>query len=464
MVGSWIGLVAALSVGVGSADTGLVVRTVRFYRADPGQSPGQTQVTAFLRIPPDLPRAGQDGQVSLSLTVTVTDSAGEALYQQAWQRRTAVPFPRGEADRLDLFRFTLGAGRFLLEASVVDSVSGAKASATVPIEGYPTPPAASDLLISPWLRPVASMDTVPQAGEFRRGGLIVAIAPEVVVGGPAASVAYLLETYAGTSSEGRLTVTVEDAGGAVRKRFGPTPVRVAAGIGLLTGQLELGDLPADRYRLKASIELGGRVVSREAGFVSDPAVASMPGALSDEAYFGLLSGASLDQAYAPLATIAEPRDLARWPRAGGDEEKRAFLTGFWRGRDPTPNAPGNERRAQFYDGVVYANAFYADVRRRLAGWQTDRGRVFLREGLPTQVLRRQQRGAVPAYEVWRYFEGVGRYYLFVDRGALGGFQLLRSNDPRELKERRWQQILTAAGVAEVVDFLGRTVLEPDGPA
>ena len=71
---------------------------------------------------------------------------------------------------------------------------------------------------------------------------------------------------------------------------------------------------------------------------------------------------------------------------------------------------------------------------------------------------------MPAYEVWRYFEGVGRYYLFVDRGALGGFQLLRSNDPRELKERRWQQILTAAGVAEVVDFLGRTVLEPDGPA
>jgi hypothetical protein len=100
---------------------------------------------------------------------------------------------------------------------------------------------------------------------------------------------------------------------------------------------------------------------------------------------------------------------------------------------------------------------------RLAGWETDRGRIFLREGLPTQVLRRQQRGPIPAYEVWRYFEGQGRYYLFVDRGALGGFQLLRSNHPREPQDRRWQQILTAAGVEEVVDFLGRQVLEAEGP-
>jgi hypothetical protein len=74
------------------------------------------------------------------------------------------------------------------------------------------------------------------------------------------------------------------------------------------------------------------------------------------------------------------------------------------------------------------------------------------------VLPRQQRGPVPAYEVWRYFERVPRYYLFVDRPGSESYRLIRSNDPTEPKDRRWQEILTPAGVREVVAFLGREVL------
>ncbi len=457
MLAVWFGLI----VGSVSADTGFLVRAVRSYRADPGQSPGQTHVTAFLRIPADLPTPGSAGEVSLSLSVRILDSVGVALYQQSWQRRTAVPSPMGEADRLDLIRFSLGAGSYRLEATVIDSVSGRQLDSGARIEGYREPPAASDLMISPWLRPVALVDTVPQPGEFRRGGLIVAIAPEVVVGGATASVAYLLETYAGTATAGRLSLAFLDRGGAERKRVGPTTFRLVAGIGLLTGQLEIGDLEAGRYRLRATVELGGVATTREATFLVDPSVANVPAALPDEAYFGGLGAAGLEQAFAPLAIVARPNELVAWPAGGSEEDKRAFLAAFWRGRDPTPKTTGNERRAQFYDGVIYANAFYGDSRRRLAGWQTDRGRVFLREGLPPQVLRREQRGLVPGYEVWRYFGPVGRYYVFADRGALGGMMLIRSNDPQEPVERRWQNILTPAGVREVVAFLGRVVLSPD---
>jgi GWxTD domain-containing protein len=451
-------LISSLLIGLLTADTSLVVRAVRFYRADPGQSPGLTQVTAFLRIPLELPRAGDAGEVSLSLMVRVVDSAGGTLYEQTWRRRTAVPYPRGEADRLDLIRFTLGAGRYRLEAAVTDSVSGRRAEAVLAIDGFREPPDASDLMVSPWLRPVASVDTLPQPGEFRRGGLIVAIAPEVVVGGATASIAYLLETYAGTAVDGRLTVQVVGQDGAVRKQVGPTRLRVSAGIGLLTGQLEVGEIGTGPFRLRTEMALGDQTVTREAGFAIDPAVATAPAGLPDELYFGGLGGAGLDQALAPLSAIARAGELSGWPGGGTDQEKRAFLVRFWANRDPTPRSAGNERRAQFYEGVIYANAFYPDPGRGLAGWQTDRGRVFLREGLPLQVLRRQQRGAVPAYEVWRYFEPVSRYYVFVDRGALGGFGLVRSNDPREPRDPRWQQLLTPGGVREVVGFLGRSVL------
>lgn len=457
MVGTWLHLLAALT----TTDSGLVVRAVRFYRADPGQSPGQTQVTAFLRVPADLPTPGAGGDVSLGLSVRVVDAAGGVLYQQAWQRRTAVPFPRGEADRLDLIRFTLGAGRFRLEASVTDSVSGRRAETVTEVEGYAAPPAVSDLLVSPWLRPVGAGDTMPQPAEFRRGGLIIPIAPEVSVGGATASIAWLLETYAGTATAGRLSLAVLDSTGAERHKVPAAAMRAVAGIGLLTGQLPLGDLPAGRYRLRASIELGGAVVVREGAFVVDPVAASAPSALSDEAYFEAQGAAQLDQSFAPLATIAEAGELEGWPARGTDLDKRAFLIAFWRKRDPSPRTAGNERRAQFYDGITYVNSFYADPKRRLVGWQTDRGRIFLREGLPPQVLRREKRGTTPAYEIWRYFEPTGRYFVFVDRGALGGFGLVRTNDPREAKDPRWQEVLTTAGVRDVVGFLGRTVLTPE---
>jgi GWxTD domain-containing protein len=341
---------------------------------------------------------------------------------------------------------------------VIDSVSARRIDAAIPIEGFRGPPDASDLMVSPWLRPVASVDTIPQPGEFRRGGLIVAIAPEVVVGGATASIAYVLETYAGTAVDGRLTVQVVGPDGAVRKQVGPTRLRVAAGIGLLTGQLEVSEVGPGPFRLRTEVALGDQTVIREAAFTVDPAVASAPAGLPDDAYFGGLGGVALDQAFAPLTAIAVAAELSSWPGPGTDQEKRAFLTRFWSSRDPTPKSAGNERRAQFYDGVTYVNAFYPDPVRGLAGWQTDRGRVFLREGLPLQVLRRQQRGTVPAYEVWRYFEPVSRYYIFVDRGPQGGFGLVRSNNPREPRDPRWQQVLTPAGVREIVAFLGRMVL------
>ncbi len=440
-------------------DTALALRAVRFYRADPTQSSGQTHVTAMLRIPENLPVPGDRGQVSLTLSVRVKGQDGGTLYEQSWQKRTAVPYPRGDADRLDVFRFTLGPGSYRLEASVLDSVSGRHSEVSVPITGYAAQPQASDLLLSPWVRKVARIDTVPQPGEFRRGGLIVAIAPDVVVGGPSASVAYMFETYSGTPLEGSLSVNVVDEAGEIRRRTGPTPVKVAAGIGLFTGQIDVGTLGAGEYQLVANLDLGGQAVTRTARFNLDPAAGSTPAALSDDAYFAQLSGRALDDAFAPLEVIAPAGVLAAWPVDGTDAAKRRFLVNFWKPRDPTPEN-GNGRRAQFYDGVRYANTFYGDRARRLAGWQSDRGRIFLREGLATQVLRRDKRGNVPAYEVWRYFDRANRYYVFVDRGVLGGVVLVRSNDPKEEGERRWQEMLSPEGLREVVGMLGRSVLTP----
>jgi GWxTD domain-containing protein len=222
--------------------------------------------------------------------------------------------------------------------------------------------------------------------------------------------------------------------------------------------VDVGALARGQYRMVASLGLGSQAVIREGWFEVDPAIGTAPASLTDREYFATESGPELDRSFGPLAVIARPGELTGWPSRGSDGAKRAFLAEFWQGRDPTP-ATGNERRARFYDGVVHANAFFADTARGLAAWETGRGRVFLREGLAPQVLRRPARGAVPAYEVWRYFDRPGRFYVFAVVEGRGGVELIRSNDPKEADHPRWQQVLTPTGVREVVAFLGRQVLE-----
>ncbi|MEZ4586275.1 MAG: GWxTD domain-containing protein [Gemmatimonadales bacterium] len=438
------------------ADSSLLVTAVRFYRADPTQSPGVTQVTAMLRIPDGLPQAGPTGEVSLGYSVRVMGDSG-VLYEQSWRKRTALPFPRGDADRLDLLRFNLASGSYHLEARVVDSVSGRAATASVPIDAYAAPPPASDLLLSTWARQASRADSIPHPGEFRKGNLVVAIAPDVAVGGSSASVAYLLETYAGTAVDGTLTLVVVDGAGAALSRTAPTPVRIAAGIGLVTGRIDVGDLEPGSFTIRAELALGGQPVVREARFEVDPAVAAAPASISDQAYFSRLSGSELDRAFGPLRVIAGPKELDAWPATGTDAAKRGFLASFWRSRDRSP-VVGNERRARFYDGVRYAATAYAEPGRELEGWETDRGRIFLREGLAPQVLRRPARPGVPAFEVWRYFDRPNGYYIFASLGAEGTV-LIRSNDRREKDRDDWQAALTPTGLREVVGFVGRVVLQ-----
>ncbi|MGE0554161.1 MAG: GWxTD domain-containing protein, partial [Gemmatimonadales bacterium] len=149
--------------------------------------------------------------------------------------------------------------------------------------------------------------------------------------------------------------------------------------------------------------------------------------------------------------------LDAWPATGTDAAKRGFLASFWRSRDRSP-VVGNERRARFYDGVRYAATAYAEPGRELEAWETDRGRIFLREGLAPQVLRRPARPGVPAFEVWRYFDRPNGYYIFASLGPEGTV-LIRSSDRREKDRPDWQAALTPTGLREVVGFVGRMVLQ-----
>jgi GWxTD domain-containing protein len=180
---------------------------------------------------------------------------------------------------------------------------------------------------------------------------------------------------------------------------------------------------------------------------------------TDQGYFGVMTGAQLDSAQAPLGYIAESRELAAWSRGMSVAAKRRFLTEFWTRRDPTPGTDRNERREGFYEAIAFADRTYKEGgRKTVPGWRSDRGRVYAKYGKPDDVLQRQQEGQAPRYEVWRYSTGKGAYYIFVDRTGFGAFQLVHSNDLSETGVPAWTTILGRRAVADAGQFVGVDLL------
>jgi GWxTD domain-containing protein len=234
---------------------------------------------------------------------------------------------------------------------------------------------------------------------------------------------------------------------------------------VLKGQLDLSGLPAGSYLMKAELELGGQKVERSAEFSMAPLGQTLQSdvarrevaKVTDAGYFEAMNSAELDAAKEPLELIAKSGELSAYNKDLSVRGKRRFLTAFWQQHDPSPLTDTNEARQRFYDAIVFADRSYREHGRAgRPGWKTDRGRVFVRNGKPDEVLTRPQAGRSPPYEVWHYTTGKNRYYIFVDQAeGLGIFRLIASNDVREQTLPNWQELLHKIdAVTDISRFLG----------
>lgn len=106
----------------------------------------------------------------------------------------------------------------------------------------------------------------------------------------------------------------------------------------------------------------------------------------------------------------------------GDEQKEA-LNHFWKERDPTPDTALNELEEEYYKRVEFANLNFSPWNRKLPGWKSSRGRVYILYGPPTQIEKPPlSSGSQRQYEIWHY-QTLNRKFLFVDRYGNGDYIL-----------------------------------------
>jgi GWxTD domain-containing protein len=453
-------VLAATALTATQSDKGVMVRMIRFYRAEAQR----TRIKAFIEIPYSLlTPAGPQARLAYKVAVQLADSTGLTLLQQTWWGHGRSDLQQAGASAMEILDFAVAPGKYRLNVAVQDSISGESKVVSTQVQGFESAPRISDLWLAPRARLPSTGDTVPMPGEVREGTMLVTAAAQTILTPLRATVYYLVEVYSGAPQQGAMHLTVEDSTGAAVVRTPPAPITVAAGGGILQGQLDLAGLPAGRYTMKFSLDSGPDSVSESADFVmrgleetlDRDTLERAARVVTDVGYFEQMNPAQLDQAAAPLQYIAEGSELAPYSKELSLEAKRRFLTQFWAKRDPTPATPTNEARLRFYEAIAYANrSFTAGGRRPVPGWKSDRGRIYAKFGAADDHLSRQQEGRAPRYEIWRYTRERSRYYIFADRTGFGDFKLITTNDTKESSLANWQEILGLDAVADVERFLG----------
>ena len=124
------------------------------------------------------------------------------------------------------------------------------------------------------------------------------------------------------------------------------------------------------------------------------------------------------EALTAIATVEEKEYIT----SGNDAEMLSKFNEFWKRRDPSPETPYNEYLAEYYKRVDYAYFNFATISEE-NGVKTDRGKVYMLFGAPTQTQRIFAPNGAPQ-EVWMYKNNVARKFMFTDKARDGNYKLV----------------------------------------
>lgn len=105
-------------------------------------------------------------------------------------------------------------------------------------------------------------------------------------------------------------------------------------------------------------------------------------------------------------------------------ERDNFIKEFWEKRDPDPTTEENEFKEGYFDRIEEADRLFSQEGR--PGWLTDRGRIYVLFGPPTQIKRStggymDSNRTIHRDEIVWYYQNFPVY--FVDRKGNGEFEL-----------------------------------------
>ncbi len=224
--------------------------------------------------------------------------------------------------------------------------------------------------------------------------------------------------------------------------------QVAKNVTVMMKEFNIESLPSGNYEL--AIELRNQknelIKIKKLFFQrSNPRlkidVASLDIASYESSFAVDLPEDSIDYYINSLVPIADPMENRFITHDVSDLKdeviKRKFIYSFWMKRDELdPEQAFDVYQAQ----LAEADLLYATQIKK--GFETDRGRIFLKYGKPNTVAKRGREPNVYPYEIWQYYQlpvrSNARFVFYNPDLVSNDYALLHSNVFGEINDYRWK--------------------------
>ncbi len=225
-----------------------------------------------------------------------------------------------------------------------------------------------------------------------------------------------------------------------KKRRGDTSIEI--------GRVQVGDLPSGVFLCNFSIlDPLGKVldsISRKFFIYNPSQVAAVgSGALQDDGSLGVfaeIDEAALDLEFKYIQYILRKEGKEFYNSLSGVDAKRKFLKTFWDKNNTNPVSKVNDFRLSYLQRVEDANERFKGLGRE--GWRTDRGRVFILYGEPSEIDWNRSTTASKPFEIWNYFNlESGVEFVFVDITGFNSFRLVHSTLTGGVRNENWRDFI-----------------------
>ena len=308
------------------------------------------------------------------------------------------------------------------------------------------------------LQLATSISQNPEAKDspFYKNTLVVVPNPSLIFSSDNPALFFYLEMYnmsAALAPNGyKLDYYIADENGATLDSPRPRSVHKqhAVNPSVEFGMLNVGRLDAGAYMLNVDIKdmndnqtasvnkkfyiyQKGQIFADQTA--SDSAFQYIPNIFMD------MDSAQIQHEYETANYLMDRELKTIWESLDNIDGKRQFLFQFWRMRDPDPATDINEYRQEYEKRIDYANVNFRSFMRD--GWHSDRGRVYILYGTPSDIERHPNESNLYPHEICRYdqLEG-GVVFVFGDLEGRGDYRLIHSDLTGEIKNYDYMDALS----------------------
>jgi GWxTD domain-containing protein len=156
--------------------------------------------------------------------------------------------------------------------------------------------------------------------------------------------------------------------------------------------------------------------------------------------------------FGPIATAPEWESIKELQNQNNRDTILHFIARFWASRDSI--SPMNAW-AKYEEQVKQVNnQFGTSI---YYGFETDRGRVYLKYGPPNQLTDMPHEPSAYPYQIWQYYnvprQGAVKFIFYTHNRVTNEYELIHSTALNEIRNEQWQRLVyQGTGTVSPTDY------------